>query len=288
VENCSALQQRKGGTGPAVRRRFTSGSWKVRNKVWSCKYPEHVFNEQDGTYKVVVRRKSFPGLNERAAKASMQATLDAVNTANKAEAQLVVPKHERTVSDVVAEWRKLVAPHHKPRGLETSESHLKAHIIPALGDIPLPQLNVRCVQGFVNSISIPTRNGKTVENIVLTLTGILNAMHKSDKAIPTVKLSDLTMPPKEKARPRFLTGQEIKRLIKASRGVFRTILMVLALSGMRINEVLGLRVEDIDFDSKVIHVKKSAYNGTLGTPKSAPAQRTFLYQPPLRKSYASI
>ena len=75
------------------------------------------------------------------------------------------------------------------------------------------------------------------------------------------------MPPKEKAKPQFLSGQEIKTLIKASRGVLRTILIVLALTGMRINEVLGLRVEDVDFENKVIHVTKSAYNGKLGTPR---------------------
>jgi integrase len=94
-------------------------------------------------------------------------------------------------------------------------------------------------------------------------------MHKLLKSIPTVNFSDLTLPEKEKTKPQFLSGREIKKLIKASRGVLRTILMVLALTGMRINEVLGLRVEDIDFENKVIHVRKSAYNGALGTPKSA-------------------
>jgi integrase len=38
---------------------------------------------------------------------------------------------------------------------------------------------------------------------------------------------------------------------------------------MRINEVLGLRVEEGDFENKVMHVTKSAYNGKLGTTKSA-------------------
>jgi integrase len=94
-------------------------------------------------------------------------------------------------------------------------------------------------------------------------------MHKLDKNIPTIRFSDLTLPQKEKSKAKFLSGREIKKLIKASQGVFKTILVTLALSGMRINEVLGLRVEDIDFDNEVIHVTKSAYNGTLGTPKSA-------------------
>jgi hypothetical protein len=63
----------------------------------------------------------------------MQPILDAVNAANKAEAQLVVPKSERTLNDAIADWRKLIAPNRKPRGLQTTESHLKAHIVPGNG-----------------------------------------------------------------------------------------------------------------------------------------------------------
>jgi integrase len=254
------------GKKPALRRRFQEGSWRCRNGVWSCKYREYV-DRADGTQKTFDRGKSFPGLSERAAKAAMQPILNTVNAANKAEAQLVVSPASRTLNDIVGDYRKLVVPHRKPRGVETTESHLRAHIIPELGQVSLTQLDVRRVQEFVNKIS-PGRSGKMVENIVLTLTGIIRHASKWDKEVQPINVSDLTMPPKEKAKPQFLSGQEIKTLIKASRGVLRTILIVLALTGMRINEVLGLRVEDVDFENKVIHVTKSAYNGKLGTPKS--------------------
>lgn len=254
------------GKKPALRRRFQEGSWRCRNGVWSCKYREYV-DRADGTQKTFDRGKSFAGLSERAAKAAMQPILDAVNAANKAEAQLVVSPASRTLNDIVSDYRKLVVPHRKPRGVETTESHLRAHIIPELGQVPLTQLDVRRVQEFVNKIS-PGRSGKMVENIVLTLTGIIRHASKWNKEVQPINVSDLTMPPKEKAKPQFLSGQEIKTLIKASRGVLRTILIVLALTGMRINEVLGLRVEDVDFENRVIHVTKSAYNGKLGTPKS--------------------
>lgn len=254
------------GKKPALRRRFQEGSWRCRNGVWSCKYREYV-DRADGTQKTFDRGKSFAGLSERAAKAAMQPILDAVNAANKAEAQLVVSPASRTLNDIVGDYRKLVVPHRKPRGVETTESHLRAHIIPELGQVPLTQLDVRRVQEFVNKIS-PGRSGKMVENIVLTLTGIIRHASKWNKEVQPINVSDLTMPPKEKAKPQFLSGQEIKTLIKASRGVLRTILIVLALTGMRINEVLGLRVEDVDFENRVIHVTKSAYNGKLGTPKS--------------------
>jgi Phage integrase, N-terminal SAM-like domain len=152
------LSKHNGGNGPALRRRFQTGNWRERNGVWSCKWREYV-SQPDGNYKTEWRHKSFPGLSQRAAKAAVQPILDAVNAANKAAAQLVVPTASRTVNDVLSEWRKLVAPHHKPRGLETTESHLRAHIIPELGHVPLSQLDVRRVQEFVNKIT-PGRSGE--------------------------------------------------------------------------------------------------------------------------------
>jgi integrase len=84
------------------------------------------------------------------------------------------------------------------------------------------------------------RSGKMVENVLLTLTGILRHDSKLNEDIKPVNISDFTMPPKEKSKPRFLSGREIKKLMAASVGVFRTIPLVLAMTRMRINEVLGL------------------------------------------------
>lgn len=200
----------------------------------------------------------------------MQPVLNAINSENASDIQpVLIQKKQRTLNDLIAEWRALIAPHRKPRGLKSTECNLRAHIIPALGDKLLREIDTRSIQSFVNRISIPSRSGKTVENIVLTLTGILNSMHKLDKQVPVIRLCDLAMPAKVKALPRFLTGAQIKRLIKEARGTFRTILLVLATTGMRINEVLALRIEDIDFEREVIHVRSSLDpKRELGTPKS--------------------
>ena len=99
-------------------------------------------------------------------------------------------------------------------------------------------------------------------------------MGKSDKK-SVRQFSDLSMPAKEKAQPRVLTGKEIKKLIKGSRGIFRTILIVLALSGMRINEVLGL-AQGMDFANKVIHVESPRTREDLEVQRVTPALRIFL------------
>lgn len=261
--------QSQGGKKRGVRRRFQTGSWRKRNGVWSCKYRTYP-QQPDGTHITKWEHRSFSGLSQRAAKAAMQPVLNAINSENASDIQpVLIQKKQRTLNDLIAEWRALIAPHRKPRGLKSTECNLRAHIIPALGDKLLREIDTRSIQSFVNRISIPSRSGKTVENIVLTLTGILNSMHKLDKQVPVIRLCDLAMPAKVKALPRFLTGAQIKRLIKEARGTFRTILLVLATTGMRINEVLALRIEDIDFEREVIHVRSSLDpKRELGTPKS--------------------
>jgi hypothetical protein len=63
----------------------------------------------------------------------------------------------------------------------------------------LTQLNVRRVQEFMNKIT-SSPCGKMVENILLTLTGILRLANKWDEDIRPINISELTMPPKEKAK----------------------------------------------------------------------------------------
>ena len=176
-------------------------------------------------------------------------------------------KSLKTLNDVMEMWRELVAPQRKPRGLETTESHWHAHIQPHLGHLTLARLTVRRVQQFVNRIS-PGRSGKVVENIVLTLTAMLRHASRWDRNVKPIRIADLIMPEKQKSIARFYEVDEIKTLIAAAKEPLRTILITLALTGMRINEVLALRTQDLDFKRRILCVRYSAYNGTLGTPKT--------------------
>jgi integrase len=49
--------------------------------------------------------------------------------------------------------------------------------------------------------------------------------------------------------PRFFTAEEARRIIAAAREPYATIYAVVAMTGMRAGELLGLRLTDIDFES---------------------------------------
>ena len=80
------------------------------------------------------------------------------------------------------------------------------------------------------------------------------------------------LPRKTRGRHRYLTHQEVFRLAEAA-GERRTLILLLAYTGIRWGEAAGLRVKDIDFAKGRLHIVQNAVevHGTVhvGTPKSA-------------------
>lgn len=258
-----------GGKKPVVRRRGQTGALVNRNGVWCGRWREYV-KQLDGTEKSVEKFKAFPGLSERAARAEFQDLLVEVNEANTKDRKITCPSSQAlTLLTVIEKWRSLLSGNLKPRGKAAAESHLKAHIIPKLGNYAESELSTEIIQRFIQDIK-PKLSGKSVVNIVSTLRTILYHARKQEwiKGDEPVKFDSLILPEKVSEPAVFLTAAEIKQLIKSAREPFKTILLCLASTGMRINEVLGLRVEDVDFKTKTIRIQKSAYKGKLGTPKS--------------------
>lgn len=207
-------------------------------------------------------------MSERAARAVFDLILVKVNAANGAEAQEATPKVARSLEDAVVEWRKLIAVHWKPGSRISAESHLRAHIMPKLGSVAVADLTAKRLQDFVGEITAG-RSGKRIVNIMATLNSVLRHARMWGWDVPRVSFAELSMPKVVKAPVKTIAASDIRRLIAAADEPLKTILRVLASTGMRINEVLALKIEDLDFDRKIIHVRHSVSpDGTLGTPKS--------------------
>lgn len=102
------------------------------------------------------------------------------------------------------------------------------------------------------------RSKKTVENVLMTLSSILRTARAWGYACGSFKLSDLTLPREGvKKEQRCFSDEEVGRMIAAAPEPFGTILAVTSVLGLRIGEVLALRVSDIDFTLKIIRVRQS-------------------------------
>ena len=138
----------------------------------------------------------------------------------------------------------------------------------------LPELTPKRLQAFVTALSTTRmangekRSRKTIENILLTLSSIFSSARVWGYVIPKVSLSDLSLPQDTPRQSRFFVLRDMQRMVRAADEPLGTICFLLSVTGMRIGEVLALRVQDLDFHRKLINVRCSTYAGQIGTPKS--------------------
>jgi len=249
----------------ALRRRFQKGTLIIRGKkpVRCGVYREDVL-QPDGTFKRVqkcVVLGPVSSLSERAAWRKFQPYLDRVNAGAK-----LPPKTGKTLEQFVEEWRSSVAVNLKGSTTRAAESHLRAHIIPKLGSLSLTEINTKMVQSFVAYLATGGRSRKTVENVLLTLSSILRVARSWDYACGSFTLTDITLPRENvKKEQRCFTDEEVGKIIAAAPEPFGTILAVTAVLGLRIGEVLALRVSDLDFGRKIIRVRQSLDAATRET-----------------------
>lgn len=79
-----------------------------------------------------------------------------------------------------------------------------------------------------------------------------------------------------------LTAQQGRDIIRRATEPYKTMFWILAETGMRGGELCGLGVSDVDLESRIIKVWRSAWRGSLQTPKTSSAVRHF----PISKNLA--
>jgi len=132
---------------PVPRRRFQRGSLVVKSGRWYGVYRADA-KQWDGTYQ---REQCWQRLglvseqSERSAWKQFQPYLDKENEA----AKKLPPRIGLTLAEFAEEWRTNVAVDLKGSTTRAAESHLRAHIIPKLGNYHLPEITTKVVQGFV-------------------------------------------------------------------------------------------------------------------------------------------
>lgn len=244
--------------GIVPRRRFQRGQIiqrGTRRPVWVGMFREDRLNS-DGTIRRV-KRKVILGpcasMSHRAALAALQPYLDAVNIAPPPP-----PKVGKTLATMVGEWRTDVEVNLKPSTRRAAESHLEHHILPRLGQLRLQEMNVKTLQALVTTLGATGITRKTIENILQTLFSILRTARAYGNAVPQVKRADLVLPRDSAGRQvHTLEAEQVGQIIRQSREPYATMFALLGMTGLRAGEMLGLKVSDLDFNRRVIHVVRS-------------------------------
>jgi integrase len=176
------------------------------------------------------------------------------------------PTRIATVAEFVARWRVEVLAKRKPSTVCSANSHLNSHIIPQLGKLRLEQVGPENQQIFVNQLIGASR--KTVLNVLSTLSSMLTTAKDWGYASRNVEIRKLVLPERNTYVAAHFTRLQVESIFPLAQDPWRTFFILLAMTGMRAGEALGLQWSDIDFDHQCIHIRRSAWYGKAQSTKS--------------------
>jgi integrase len=128
---------------------------------------------------------------------------------------------------------------------------------------------VQAQQFFVTKLAQEHVSRKTLLNIMSTLSSILSTAKKWGYVCLGVDYKSLSFPTEEvEPEARFFTLEQVGKIISVAREPYKTMFMILALTGMRAGEMLGLQWGDLDFEKGLLHIRRSAWCGHVQTTKT--------------------
>ena len=251
-----------------ARRRYQRGYLYFRGRrtsVWVGRWREDVMRSDGSVQRirrslVIGTRTDFP--TRRLAERQFEALLARIN------APSYRPGRIANLAEFADRWRREVLIHHKPSSIKAANSHLRCHILPLLGKTKLEELGLEVQQVFITRLAEAVAR-KTALNVMGTLSVMLSTAKNWGYICEPVEFGKLTMPLQEvKEDARFFTAEEAKQIISTAEEPFRTMFAIAAMTGLRAGELLALQIDDLDFERKLIQIRRSVWRGRIQTVKS--------------------
>lgn len=161
-----------------------------------------------------------------------------------------------------------------PKTWSGYSQHWELRIAPKFAHVPVDEINRANVQQFVDDLSV----GPWAKVSTLRLLRSILEVSRNDGHIhcnPAHGVSAGRIP--ERERHRYLTAPEVAALAAACKDQ-GDVVIILAYTGLRWSELVGLCVGDIDLPARRLHVRRAApeVEGRIiiGPPKTRAAKRT--------------
>ena len=184
----------------------------------------------------------------------------------------------------VSEWMDIWYETHKNEWKITSQNYrekiIRLHIKPLLGHYRLQKLDKATYKRvFINKL-LQSHEPSSVQLFHRIFKIAINAA-VDNETLPRNRFSKITIPDLgKKTSENFLTANELKVFIAEAKQLDnRTnfiMILLLAYTGLRIGESLGLTWNDIDFEKKTITINRTRDRYGARTPKTEKSYRTIL------------
>ncbi len=179
-----------------------------------------------------------------------------------------------TVAELAEEYREARRGQLSVRGWESDESALRVHVVPAWGRLPIGSITAAHIERFLSHVAT-TRSVRTAAWVRSTVRGLFAYAVRTRRLVISPAAA-VPLP-----RPDSRTGQVVEihpyplplllEVVETQRryaGRYADVTLVLALTGLRLGELRGLRVKDVasvPYPAIVVH-RSVPQSGRTGAP----------------------
>ena len=168
----------------------------------------------------------------------------------KMRGEYVAPSHARmTVGELGPAWLERQRGHLKPSSYRAMEIEWRVRVAPRWGGVALGDIGSTAVQQWVSDLSHGVDGAKPVgASVVNRAHHVLSAILADavrDHLLARNPAAGVRLPRKNRKRPVYLTHQQVAELASAA-GAYEGLVLLLAYTGLRWGEAIGLRVRDLD------------------------------------------
>jgi integrase len=257
--------------GNLARKRYQKGYLFLRGmkqQVWVGRWLEDVIGADNKVFRihkseVIGTKADFP--TKRLAQRELDIRLSRINSLS------YQPQKVISFADFAERWKQNVMSNYKPSTRSGMKSSVNRWLVPRFGELQLHQITPEMLQQFLSNAPVKP---KTVRNLFITfklMWATARAWGYAEKNI----CEGIVLPARGVVEEPWFTEDEMRQIINEADEPYRTMFWVDAETGIRGGELCALKIEDFNFDHRIVNVRRSVWKGELQTTKSKKGVRTF-------------
>ena len=254
-----------------ARRRYQKGQLLLLESNWFGRWYEDVIADgrrlRHRPQEFLGTLKEYP--TRRLARRALNERLASVNSLTYR------PRPAATFTQFVTRWEASVLGQLKPSTAQNYSVHIRKHLNPFFGHYPLKDIQPELVQQFIASLAA---SPKTIRNIVVTLQSLWRSARAWQYVAHDI-VDGLVYPTPRRTQRFFFSLEDVQRIVRAAEEPHRRFYGLLAETGLRVGELCGLTVDDIDVERRLLVVRQSAWRGKLVGLKTANSVRVINLSP---------
>lgn len=168
----------------------------------------------------------------------------------------------RTLGELIERYLKERSRHKSLQSHQRDEGIFK-HMISFFGDCPLAEITSKRVNAYKN-MRLSRVDGQTVKKELSTLRNAFNIAFKEWEWVKENPVSRVSMPKDPPRRVRYLTDEEIDRLLDCSEKWFKPVLVLAINTGLRQGNIISLIWDKVNLFKRVIVLDASEMKNEEG------------------------